>query len=239
MCEIDENRQIEPEQPEKPENASILTRIEEDQERKDVQERGERFAPVSPVAPVVPNRHRRIPGKPCSAKQAEYIRNLGKSCVLDVPSIVRARGVDRPEQLTKDEAREIIDWCLAANDHAFEYPEEFGQCVGPDFGGRSREYRLYINSAEWKQRCADFIMRAGGKCQICRGSGNLDVHHRDYDCLGFEEFDDVMVICRRCHKRQDKLDSRERRWEAYLSAALYRDPDLDEDELRERFDANC
>jgi hypothetical protein len=157
---------------------------------------------------------------------------------LDVPGLVRARGVDCPEQLTKDEAREILDWCLAANRHAVEYPEEFSGCVGPGFGNLSREYKLYINSDEWKAKCAEFIKRAGGKCQQCRRGSALDVHHRHYESFGDEEFADVRVLCRNCHKAADIKQRNLRRWEAYRDAALESDPEIDVDKLREKFLGN-
>lgn len=68
----------------------------------------------------------RLPGNPCSEKQAALLHRLAKrGHVLDIVDLVRRRGVERPEQLTRAEASQTIDWCAEAERWAREYPDEF------------------------------------------------------------------------------------------------------------------
>lgn len=67
----------------------------------------------------------RLPGQPCSEKQAKLIRRLARGHVLDVVDLVRRRGVERPEQLTRAEASQTLDWCAEAERWAREWPDEF------------------------------------------------------------------------------------------------------------------
>lgn len=81
------------------------------------------------------------------------------------------------------------------------------------FGNRVAEptpeehYAAYINSPQWKRRCAVAIERAGGKCQRCgysKFSRRLEVHHLTYDRLGHERDEDLLVVCHECHAAADQ-----------------------------------
>lgn len=67
----------------------------------------------------------RLPGQAVSERQAKLLYRLAETCVLDVVELVHRRGVERPEQLTRAEASQTIDWCVEADRWAREYPEEF------------------------------------------------------------------------------------------------------------------
>lgn len=64
---------------------------------------------------------------------------------------------------------------------------------------RSTSYRAYLRSAEWAQKRAAAIARAGYRCQVCNRPGRLEVHHRDYSVLGRESEADLLVMCQECH----------------------------------------
>lgn len=68
-------------------------------------------------------------------------------------------------------------------------------------------YEAYMQSLEWKQRSAACIARAGCRCQRCgqRSSrGNpLQSHHLTYVRLGHEHPDDLLCLCKRCHRFAD------------------------------------
>lgn len=60
-------------------------------------------------------------------------------------------------------------------------------------------YRAYLLTDEWKRRRAIKLRQAGHRCQLCNGTGGLDVHHRTYERAGNERIDDLIVLCRSCH----------------------------------------
>jgi 5-methylcytosine-specific restriction endonuclease McrA len=60
-------------------------------------------------------------------------------------------------------------------------------------------YEEYIHSPGWYIRRQLLIIDHGGKCAICPRIHELQVHHLNYECLGHEKKDDVIVLCVRCH----------------------------------------
>jgi 5-methylcytosine-specific restriction endonuclease McrA len=68
-------------------------------------------------------------------------------------------------------------------------------------GRISQGYIDYLRSDDWKERRKILIEEAGGMCQECGATKNLQVHHLKYDNLGFEELGvDVEVDCKTCHR---------------------------------------
>lgn len=68
-------------------------------------------------------------------------------------------------------------------------------------------YTAYINSPQWKRRCARAIARAGDRCQRCgftKYSRRLEVHHLTYARLGHERDEDLIVVCHECHVAADQ-----------------------------------
>jgi len=69
----------------------------------------------------------------------------------------------------------------------------------------SAEHRRYMRSKQWRARRDTAIMRAGYRCCVCgrvhMDTRKLQVHHKTYDRLGKERAEDLMVMCRRCHRR--------------------------------------
>lgn len=70
-------------------------------------------------------------------------------------------------------------------------------------------YKDYLQSDRWKAFKARFfeseriykLQSIYGRlvCESCRGTGILDVHHKSYRWLGYERFEDVELLCDRCH----------------------------------------
>jgi len=60
-------------------------------------------------------------------------------------------------------------------------------------------YEEYILSKEWYIKRQVIIIEHGGKCKLCGRENELQVHHRNYERLGHERKEDVMVLCVRCH----------------------------------------
>lgn len=63
-------------------------------------------------------------------------------------------------------------------------------------------YADYLRSPEWAKRRERALDQAGRRCQLCayRGPG-LDVHHNTYARIGDEAPEDLVVLCRLCHRR--------------------------------------
>ena len=87
------------------------------------------------------------------------------------------------------------------------------------FGFKS--YNEYLNSEHWRNfvvllfdarenKINDYInnkqIRLGTwNCEECHkkfySPMGLQVHHKSYDCLGSERSEDVILVCKQCHKK--------------------------------------
>lgn len=84
----------------------------------------------------------------------------------------------------------------------------------------SRRYTEYLQSPQWKAKRIAFIARANHQCQICGASEKdvrLQIHHPNYDRLGRERYEDIVVVCVKCHPELDRIreeETRRRQWDA-------------------------
>ncbi len=66
---------------------------------------------------------------------------------------------------------------------------------------QSMPYTEYLKTYEWRKRREYALSRAGHCCNICnKADTTLDVHHRTYERRGDENYNDLIVLCRGCHK---------------------------------------
>ena len=66
------------------------------------------------------------------------------------------------------------------------------------------DYQEYIKSHEWQETSRKAKIRAGYHCQMCHAEGNdstLNTHHNNYERLGLEFDSDLIVLCRKCHRK--------------------------------------
>ncbi|MBN1270597.1 MAG: hypothetical protein JXB04_13485 [Kiritimatiellae bacterium] len=64
-----------------------------------------------------------------------------------------------------------------------------------------RVYTRYLKTEHWQSVKQNALENAGFRCQLCAQTrGKLDVHHNSYQCIGMETLQDVIVLCRPCHK---------------------------------------
>jgi 5-methylcytosine-specific restriction endonuclease McrA len=66
-------------------------------------------------------------------------------------------------------------------------------------------YHDYIVSRSWRQNSARLaeLEAAGFRCRVCNDHGSLsaiEVHHRTYENLGYEQPSDLTALCRDCHR---------------------------------------
>ena len=70
--------------------------------------------------------------------------------------------------------------------------------------GYSKEYVNYLNSPVWRERRISAIERSGNKCSVCGEEDYLEVHHKTYERLGFENPNDLVVLCKAHHWMADE-----------------------------------
>jgi len=68
-------------------------------------------------------------------------------------------------------------------------------------------YGAYLQSAHWQSIRRDAQTRAKNRCQLCNSRKKpLHTHHNSYERRGYENPDDLIVLCANCHaKFHDKL----------------------------------
>jgi len=66
---------------------------------------------------------------------------------------------------------------------------------------RSMPYKLYLQTKHWQHFRVEALRFAQYKCEHC-GCENeeLNVHHKSYINVGCETFNDVIVLCKECHR---------------------------------------
>lgn len=65
-------------------------------------------------------------------------------------------------------------------------------------------YDKYIHSAGWRRKAGQRLEMDGHVCQVC-GREATEVHHLTYDRFGNEEMNDLVSLCRECHKKAEEL----------------------------------
>lgn len=70
-------------------------------------------------------------------------------------------------------------------------------------------YKAVVWSGHWKKLVKAQKALAGGSCERCgRERDQLEVHHLHYERAGQELPEDVVVVCRPCHRTLDRLRRR-------------------------------
>jgi 5-methylcytosine-specific restriction endonuclease McrA len=62
-------------------------------------------------------------------------------------------------------------------------------------------YQEHLASPDWLAIRADVMQRANYRCQRCGSPWGLQVHHRTYARLGHEQLNDLICLCRDCHRQ--------------------------------------
>ncbi len=63
------------------------------------------------------------------------------------------------------------------------------------------EYAEYLKTDHWRELREKAIYNAGRRCCLCSEDRWLEVHHNNYRCLWHEKFNNVAVLCQRCHEK--------------------------------------
>ena len=79
---------------------------------------------------------------------------------------------------------------------------------------RRQSYGTWMGSRSWldcRRHWRDAFVAVHGiepACAVCGEPWTLrrgDLHHRNYDRLGHERFDDLIPLCRACHERVHRI----------------------------------
>ena len=65
---------------------------------------------------------------------------------------------------------------------------------------RSMPYTEYLRSPEWRNRRIRALCVAGDACEECGVGYSLQVHHLTYERRGCELPEDLVVLCKTCHR---------------------------------------
>jgi ribosomal protein L37AE/L43A len=66
------------------------------------------------------------------------------------------------------------------------------------------EYARYLESARWRNLALAVRLRAKNKCEICRRADGVECAHLTYDRIFHEPIDDLLWLCRKCHRELDQ-----------------------------------
>lgn len=62
------------------------------------------------------------------------------------------------------------------------------------------KYSNYIQSEDWKLKRSEVLLRDNNLCQVCKKDAAEEVHHITYDNLFNEKLEDLLSVCKICHK---------------------------------------
>lgn len=73
-------------------------------------------------------------------------------------------------------------------------------------------YTEYLKTPHWATKRKEALDRASHRCTLCNAEDDLHVHHRTYERRGWEQPDDLIVLCKDCHERfHDVIDGKAQR----------------------------
>lgn len=73
------------------------------------------------------------------------------------------------------------------------------------YDNTENDYHEYLISPHWLKFKKEVLKHYGKKCSRCGDTKKLNVHHLNYECLGKETFNDVVVLCQSCHRKEHGL----------------------------------
>ena len=100
---------------------------------------------------------------------------------------------------TKEECQNAIDVDLTVNTEEIDRKQDQTRDVNKE--SRKYWYQCYLLSEQWKTRRSAVMARDNHMCQYCGGEAT-EVHHLTYENIGNEPLEDLIAICRLCHKDQ-------------------------------------
>lgn len=68
-----------------------------------------------------------------------------------------------------------------------------------------RKYYKYLKSKEWTDIKIDLYQTRGKKCEVCGSINRIEVHHVHYKNVFKEEPEDLILLCKNCHKKEHNI----------------------------------
>ena len=68
------------------------------------------------------------------------------------------------------------------------------------------QYEEYRQSQRWRKLRRAAMLRAKGICEICRRWDGRELAHLTYDRIFNERLEDVLWLCKKCHRELDADD---------------------------------
>jgi 5-methylcytosine-specific restriction endonuclease McrA len=65
---------------------------------------------------------------------------------------------------------------------------------------RRYRYDQYLRSQQWDLIRGQVRAKYKDTCQECFKAGKVEIHHKTYERIGAEHIDDLVALCRSCHK---------------------------------------
>lgn len=88
-------------------------------------------------------------------------------------------------------------------------------------------YERYLQSEEWEQLRREVFQRDKYRCRRCGDRNQLHCHHLHYETLYEEELEDLVTMCKDCHKEVHKFPELHPDWIQYdAKAQRKRDPEF-------------
>jgi 5-methylcytosine-specific restriction endonuclease McrA len=66
-------------------------------------------------------------------------------------------------------------------------------------------YIEHLAGIDWQVVRGDVLARANYRCEECGSPWGLQVHHKTYERLGNETLDDLVCLCRDCHRKKHDI----------------------------------
>ena len=66
--------------------------------------------------------------------------------------------------------------------------------------GSTSWYQAYLCTDHWRNVREHRLSEDLWRCQGCGTVNNLQVHHKSYERLGHERLEDLVTLCRKCHR---------------------------------------
>jgi 5-methylcytosine-specific restriction endonuclease McrA len=66
-------------------------------------------------------------------------------------------------------------------------------------------YKTHIGSRRWNEIRQRILARCAGRCESCGAMRPLQIHHLNYDRVGYERDSDLAGLCGFCHAKQHNI----------------------------------
>jgi hypothetical protein len=152
--------------------------------------------------------------------QQKRARLMGKSSLVISDSLAHVASLGRISQSQLEQALAILariaeqtgtqPWMYLDDDSHLVIRSFFkfntksgwsGQRFNKRGSVRDMPYQEYLQTDHWQELRQKALDRDGHCCRLCRSLDELQVHHNTYERRGMEELDDLITLCKRCHRK--------------------------------------